>query len=221
MPALIPIWSDGFLATSKWAKRSGQAAFNNFARELELFRRWWDLQTKPDPADYVKGTRKVPVPATHQQELNELLIHALSTSCDKARLLLSAGASPNSSGLHTQKHALKWVAEIRSPELMKGFLELGGDLAVGAAVLFHAMLNKISPFEMVKVLVEAGVVVDGPRDYEGRNALGFAARLARSDIVRYLVANGADINLQSPDSHRAAVHHVPCAHPECVGVGTI
>ncbi|KAJ1465470.1 ankyrin repeat-containing domain protein [Baffinella frigidus] len=220
MPALIPIWSDGFTATSKWAKRTGIASNNNFMREFELFQRWWGTQKRPDPANYVKGTRKNPVPATQEQEFNELLIHALSTSCEKARLLLSAGASPNSVGLHTQKHALQWVAERRSPELMKEFLEMGADMHVAAKTMSNSMMNKNASFEMVKVLVEAGVEVDGPRDYQGRNALGFAAYMGRSDIVQYLVANGANINLQC-NTRRAAVHHVTCAHPECAAAGTV
>jgi hypothetical protein len=223
MPPFAPIWSKFFVDTSEFAKKSGGDSFVCFVRELECLQRHWDLQPRPCPGvNAVKGTRQNPVPATRQQEMDELLCLAVQTCPEKSMLLLAAGASPNARGNHSRKYAVLWVTEKRRKNdllqgkfttLLQEFIDKGLDISVTGEMLRCVANHTLA---MVKILVEAGTVVDGGRDRRGLNALGTAVAAGREDIVEYLVTVGkAAINLRDPYRMRGAVHHTRCTHTDC------
>jgi hypothetical protein len=222
MPMVQMIWSAFFWRTSMFAKKSHKTSFVGFVREFELWRRHWDNQPRPEPgATLEKGTLKIPVPSTRQQELDELLFLAVKTCAEKSMMLLAAGASPNARGHHSRKYAVSYVAIVRRGDaeilqkfigLLREFISKGVDIRVTDVALKNAAKHSL---DMVKLLVEAGVVIDGDCDRFGLNALGTAVAAGKEDIVEYLVKNGADINLKDPHQKLAAVHHVRCTRADC------
>lgn len=188
-----------------------------FSTKLQAFTDAWDSRPVHDPD--VKGTLKQKVYASREQEIDELLVlspQASRYATEKCTRLLAAGASVNAKGFLSKKPALIWAAESRNTTLVSLMVAHGVDLSLcwyksGDALTCAACYS----LEMVKVLVEAGAVIDGARDNWFRNALGVAVWANKLDIVKYLVDHGANINLQDPTRGCAALHYTPCTHKKC------
>ncbi|KAJ1487070.1 hypothetical protein T484DRAFT_1745232 [Baffinella frigidus] len=202
-------FSPSFIETKKFTYRSGPGNLYCFAREFELWRRYWDCQPAPIPGA-VKGTVKKPQPATRQEEADALLMVATQKSTEKSVLLLDSGASPNAFTPHQGKRAIIWVAEKRDPVLLRKFIDMGANTIEGC-VLQAAMCNQHHALEMVTMLVEAGVPLDSNQYFSNYTALEAAVRSKNTDVVRYIVAQGVDVNQQDPNTLRTSIHHAPCS----------
>lgn len=122
MPVLYPIWSDAFHALSVFAKRKNEAALDGFIHEFDMFIEYW--KTQPPTNEVVQtATLKIPIPATREEELDELLIYSVQSCPQKSKMLLEAGASVNASTLYHKKRAILWVAKFGNASLMRQFFE--------------------------------------------------------------------------------------------------
>ncbi|KAJ1468554.1 hypothetical protein T484DRAFT_1755021 [Baffinella frigidus] len=136
---------------------------------------------------------------------------ATQKSTEKSVLLLDAGASPNAFTPHQGKRAILWVVEKRDPVLLRKFIDMGANTIEGC-VLQAAMCNKEHSLEMVTMLVEAGTPIDSSRYISNYTVLESAVLSGNTDVVRYIVAQGADVNQQNPYYRRAPIHRVVCTH---------
>ena len=181
----------------------------------------------------------------HSQEgVNSALFFGIGDgSVEKARQLLAAGADVNccdfdgNSPLYyaawntdltlllIQKGAdfmaqsrnggitLQRAARNGGPELIRALLEAGADANRGNPLVSAA---EVSNMENVRCLVEAGADVNATGSGD-KSALHAASYNAEFELVAYLLANGADINLKcgfhgSPLCASLAGFEISCAH---------
>ena len=124
MPVIYPIWSTAFHTLCPLAKRKQKLAMPEFIKALEDFNGFWAGQPPACDDEAPKiGTLQTAIPATHQQELDELLMCAVHVCSQKCKMLIEAGASVNASTLWSKKRAIFSVAKCRDASLMKVFIE--------------------------------------------------------------------------------------------------
>lgn len=128
---------------------------------------------------------------------------------ERVRELLDEGADVN--GLDIHGHApLMWAAAYGRLEILRLLIARGADVApqspASADALYHAAI--CGHPDTVAALLEAGVdpnqrVRKGPPsgDQSGHTALLGAVRHRRDEVVRLLLAHGADANAPDEDGH--------------------
>ncbi|KAF5375811.1 hypothetical protein D9757_011173 [Collybiopsis confluens] len=93
-------------------------------------------------------------------------------------------------------------ANLDQSEIVKVFNQQGVDANALNYLEIAAMYAKL---DVVKLLIQAGAVVDAPGNYWG-NALQAAASQTDSRIVELLIQNGANVNAVSAHEYKTALH---------------
>jgi DNA-binding transcriptional regulator/RsmH inhibitor MraZ len=210
MPVLYPVWSECFDTVAPFAKKTSKAAFAGFVREFEQWKYFWDNALPDDPdMKQIKPTLRLQIPATYQEELDELLLIAVKSCKQKSLILLAAGASANVRSRFSKKRAVLHVAEKGDTVLMQAFIDNGVDLMMDTytPLMTAAAANSL---EMVKLLVEHGVEV-------GDQDLPVSVWSNKIEIVEYMVSKGVDINRPAKHDLRTALHSIRCTNPICSG----
>ncbi|KAJ1468669.1 hypothetical protein T484DRAFT_1754955 [Baffinella frigidus] len=209
-------WSACFDATLVLIHERGSE--RDFEVSFEAFQAWWESQPPAATGKRVRGTRLKPAPALRQEEYDQLLNYAVQKSTYQSVLLLEGGASPNAKSRQLGKASFLWCAEKRCETLLRLFIAKGASLSSSSDVSGDVLVCVAKrSLAMVKIVVEAGAVVDGACDNMGRNALGAAVAAGKEDIVAYLVEKGACINKRMDGGAWGctAAHHVRCTHEDC------
>jgi hypothetical protein len=210
MPVLYPVWSECFYNVAPFAKKKSKAAFEGFVREFEAWKYFWDNELPDDPAvETIKPTLKLAIPATYQEELDELLLIAVQSCKKKSLILLATGASANVHSRFSKKRAVLHVAEKGDTVLMQAFIDNGVELVTNytPSLMTAAVANSL---EMVKLLVEHGVEM-------GHHDLPVAVGSDKLEIVEYMVSKGAEVNRPAEKDLRTALHSIRCTNPMCSG----
>jgi len=125
----------------------------------------------------------------------------------KVRLLVAHQAQVNAKDQEGQT-ALMHAVDRGDVEVVEALLETGADAAVrdakGATALLHAFLEP-QRLEAGRVLLRAGVGEVNATNENGETALMRAASLGEIELVRSLLARGADVNLVDVLGNSAAV----------------
>ena len=139
----------------------------------------------------------------------ELILAATAGETIKVERLLSNGADPNVRDSEGNS-LLPLAAMTGQTEIVRQLLEQGADANItmkpsgsGKTALMQAAVNNRS--EIVDLLVANGADVNQTESDSGYSALHFAAQASSETIVKTLLENGADPNLQARDG-RAPLH---------------
>ncbi len=114
---------------------------------------------------------------------------------DNIKILLAHGALPNVSGLRWA--ALPWIVDSGDAELVRYFLEHGGEANGFSENGEHHMVYAAShAIECMRVLIEHGGDVNA-KNKRGNTPLVAACSARKFDVAKLLLTSGADPNLSS------------------------
>ena len=138
-------------------------------------------------------------------EVQPLIESARYEDVAAVRLLLAAGADPNSHQVDGAT-ALHWAAYREDIDMLNALIEAGADVnavnRLGASPLYLAANSGNA--QLIKVLTEAGASPDLTLQ-EGETALMTAARAGTAEGVEALIAAGADVNTQERSRGQTAL----------------
>jgi hypothetical protein len=217
MAHLKPTYSKAFNVLAPFAQKKSKAALVGFIRELDSFVEFWN--TSPSPPDrHMEDDRREP--ATYQEELDAILMFAVTSCSEKSKMIIAAGASVLAQNIWSKRSAIWYVAKLHKPDLMAIFLQNKrhfkfsydgpSELCGHAYVLDIAIqYNKL---DMVKTIID-NVDIAECIFYDERwastcnrdnrhigthpTAIVQAVTYNKPDIVEYLVFKGFDINSRS------------------------
>jgi ankyrin repeat protein len=122
-----------------------------------------------------------------------------------ARIILQAGANPNSPIAYSEDTPLQCVARYGSTEIARILLDAGADVNAPPAYHYGRTALQVAAetgnIELVRILLDADADVNAlPACLDGRTALQAAAGNGNIELVQILVNAGADVNTPPADS---------------------
>lgn len=193
MPVIYPTWSAELLLLTPFATRKGRASLPGFVEHFHTWQEHWTEEKRALTEQQLKGTLLEPILATHQEELDELLMMTVKVCQQKSMILLAAGASPNAKAKFSKKRAISWVVEKHEILLLHAFIDKGVDLRGGSPYEFPLLSTAAkNSREMVQTLFEMRCLDETSPETSLSQSLSEALRADKTDIVNYLASLGAN-----------------------------